>query len=133
MTRHVFYCRCGARLEGSSAHLFHRCPDQPATGGLTRADLIEHARARARAGQGPRPFVDYLAEQIVRLGSEDISAGQPVEATFARARASLEAVALCVSEVWHVRCAVQQAEAGPTLKGFTLQLLDDAEDDHAHG
>jgi hypothetical protein len=22
----VFYCRCGARLEGSSARLSHRCP-----------------------------------------------------------------------------------------------------------
>jgi hypothetical protein len=25
MSRTVFYCRCGARLEGSTARLYHRC------------------------------------------------------------------------------------------------------------
>lgn len=25
MSRHVYYCRCGARLADSAAHLYHRC------------------------------------------------------------------------------------------------------------
>lgn len=56
MSRTVFYCRCGARLEGASARLYHRCP--PAARELEQPDpapvRAEEARVALddRVGEG---------------------------------------------------------------------------------
>lgn len=45
MSRTVFYCRCGARIEGSEARLYHRCQQTPPPEVVSDTDVERDAEA----------------------------------------------------------------------------------------